>query len=519
MARIGVAISGGGHRATAWGIGALLALTDMELNSRVVSISSVSGGSIANGVVAQHGDFSSMDSAALEQAIRPLAHTMASDGLFFFGPATDGWMQRFFVLTGLFIDLVVALGVAGVAGGRRWAPGWWLLVGPVLAGLGWFAARTFPPRMRATVATVLAMAGPITAAAVAATTGGSSRLRIGLALLVLLVLTVAAFLVVFRMFANRSQVVDRALAHQHFRGLDGRPTLLSACESPVHHVFCASELQSGDHMYFSPRLVYGYRIGRGMPGALTLATTVQCSACLPGAFAPRRLPTAGFGLTRPWTVEENNPPTIPELVALNDGGVYDNMADQWEQGLEARRDRIGPVQEAAEELVVVNASRSLAWRPYGKGLFANELAGVTKTGSILYDVSTSHRRQALIARFNAASRLGGLQGALVNIAQSPYTVPGKFRQNPNEAGERARIALDALKTLGRTKAEWQQLALENARVKTTLAALTPPVTAALIEHAWVLTVVNLYVILGYGADQIANLATLGAPARFEALCS
>jgi predicted acylesterase/phospholipase RssA len=48
---IGVALSGGGHRATLFGLGSLLALADAGLNERIVSVSSVSGGSIANGIV------------------------------------------------------------------------------------------------------------------------------------------------------------------------------------------------------------------------------------------------------------------------------------------------------------------------------------------------------------------------------------------------------------------------------------------------------------------------------------
>ena len=44
-----VALSDGGHRATLFAIGALMARIDRNLNARVVPIASVSGGSIANG--------------------------------------------------------------------------------------------------------------------------------------------------------------------------------------------------------------------------------------------------------------------------------------------------------------------------------------------------------------------------------------------------------------------------------------------------------------------------------------
>src|SRR5437879_3557270 len=49
---IGVAISGGGHRATAYGLGVLLYLADSGLNRKVRTITSVSGGSILNAFIA-----------------------------------------------------------------------------------------------------------------------------------------------------------------------------------------------------------------------------------------------------------------------------------------------------------------------------------------------------------------------------------------------------------------------------------------------------------------------------------
>ena len=302
MARIGVAVSGGGHRATAWGLGALLALTDMDVNGQVVSISSVSGGSIANGMAARAGAFDATDTAAFEAAIRPGVRNMATDGLFFFGPATDGWLLRFFVIAGLAVDLLVATVVATLAVGRDWNPAWFLLAG-LLGVIGWFLAAKLPGRFRVALAVTLLLAGPIAAVAVALTREGGWG-RIIPVLLGLLLLTVLAFVVALRTFMDRSKVVDAALGKVHFHGdAGGPPTKLRDVDGTVHHVFCASELQSGDHVYLSPRLVYGYRVGMGKPGDLTLATAVQCSACLPGAsrLAPsrrRRSGSSGRGRSR-----------------------------------------------------------------------------------------------------------------------------------------------------------------------------------------------------------------------------
>jgi hypothetical protein len=53
--RIALAFSGGGYRATLYSLGVCMALVDRELNRRVIQVSSVSGGSILNAALAQHG--------------------------------------------------------------------------------------------------------------------------------------------------------------------------------------------------------------------------------------------------------------------------------------------------------------------------------------------------------------------------------------------------------------------------------------------------------------------------------
>lgn len=74
--RMGVALSGGGHRAALFGLGALLYLVDANRNRDVTSIVSVSGGSITNGFVAQSVDYSSVGPGEFRSAIRPLARRL-----------------------------------------------------------------------------------------------------------------------------------------------------------------------------------------------------------------------------------------------------------------------------------------------------------------------------------------------------------------------------------------------------------------------------------------------------------
>jgi hypothetical protein len=116
---------------------------------------------------------------------------------------------------------------------------------------------------------------------------------IGLTAGIVLVASLVVLSAGITVFTRRSAVVDSALARTHFSH-DGKPTELAEVERSLDHVMCATELQAGEHFYVTPSFLYSYRFGRGEPAELRLSTAVQASACLPGAFAARRLP-AGQG--------------------------------------------------------------------------------------------------------------------------------------------------------------------------------------------------------------------------------
>lgn len=522
MARIGVAISGGGHRATVWGLGALMALVDGGLNDDVVSISSVSGGSISNGIVAHNVDFAATNRRAFEDAIRPALRNITSEGLFFFGPSTNGWVIRFFAAAALAVGALVWLVAAALMVGRHGEPWWWLLAGPALALLAWAVSFRKPGLGGVTKAVItlgilvftsgFALLGALFTRDA---TGWTAAWRMAVAVLV----TAGAVALLLRAFGQRSEVVDRALGRVHFTGPSGPRSLADLADRPVHHVFCATELQSGDHMYFTPKLVYSYRVGIGRPGTLPLSSAVQASACLPGAFVAREFDTKGFGLTRSWAVQDNQPSTPPASVVVNDGGVYDNMADQWEQGFAERLKRLPELAEAqgaADELLVVNAGKALGWLPLGRtSAVGREARGLARTINILYDVTTSHRRQAIVRRFEAASGRRDLRGALVHIAQSPFDIPKAFARSPDPLQRgRAGEALAFLATIGAAEGDWERRAQESPKVPTVLRALGP-VAVDLLEHAYLLATVNTYVILGLG--DLSDPSRFER-SRFEALC-
>jgi hypothetical protein len=81
---IAIALSGGGHRATLFTLGALMYVVDSGRAGEVTSIASVSGGSITNGMVAQTLNFQTTDSDAFEEkVVAPLAGQIANRGTLF----------------------------------------------------------------------------------------------------------------------------------------------------------------------------------------------------------------------------------------------------------------------------------------------------------------------------------------------------------------------------------------------------------------------------------------------------
>ncbi|GAA2779705.1 patatin-like phospholipase family protein [Kitasatospora sp. CM 4170] len=450
MARIGVAISGGGYRATMWGIGALLYLADTGRHKDVVAISSVSGGSVANGVVAHETDYRQDPGADFAERVRPLIRHCARTGLFFWGPSTNRYVRSLFALAGLALLTLLAGVVATAVDGLR-------LVSGVLLGAG-----------------LLLLAGALL------------------------------------YFERRSVVVDKALAREFFHR-DGAATGLAAVRRSVDHVFCTTELQSGDHFYFSPAFVYGYRFGAGEPGDLPLSTAVQASACLPGAFAVRRLPADRHHFT-PGADPVAGTPTASDMV-LTDGGVYDNMADQWLVGLDerARRPVHPPADYGVDEILVVNASAGMTWEPFRASRIpvVGELLALIRIKSVMYDVSTNQRRSTLVQWSDRAVQEGGPVGALVHIAQSPYRVADAYANAANAAGgagvgpelaARAARADEVLDLLGRDeeqRAVWRERTERSRTTKTVLRKLGPDTTADLLLHAYTLAACNLHVLLGY----------------------
>jgi hypothetical protein len=429
MQGIGVALSGGGNRASLFNLGVLMYLSDAGKAECVRSIASVSGGSVANGYVAQEGPYDQMSGQQFEDAMRPFVNRIARHGTLW------AWW-------GTWLYLLIVIALAAIVG---------------LAALG-----RFPD-----------FAGI-----------SHSNCYVGTTALVLF-----AWL-----FSRRNVICARAFTATLFtRG--GRPTLLCGVgKDGCEHVFCATELHAGEHFYFSGRFVYSYRLGVGQPADIRLADPVQASANFPIAFPPRHLPTKRHCF--------RDGTNMAGHLVLVDGGVYDNMADQWLTGLPERRRRWppgAPPLPQIDEVVVVNACTNLPWSPlpgYRIPMLGGLLA-IKRLIDVLYDNTTTFRRKGLVAGFqNAGLTNHGLRGALVMLEQSPFKVPNAFHGGSTTSPEKLR-ADAVLAALGNTKDHWNDVVARNTTVKTTFRSLGVEASADLLYQGYVTAMANLHVILNY----------------------
>ena len=462
---VSVALSGGGHRATVFGLGALLALTDAGLNQRCTSISSVSGGSIANGIVLVGPDFATVDVATFESHLQPALRSIASRGVLLKGaPATRSYLRT-----------LIGCGVVGAIG--------------VVTAIVFFIAHWSGA---AAVALVVAV----------------------------MLLAIAGKLLLERSARTEAAIDSELLGDKHITLAQ-----VKAMTSSVHHVICTTELQTGEPFYFTNRAVYGYRFGSSCGDVnVALATAVQASACVPGAFGPRSIPLTTLGVHAPVNRDGTTAGTVDQIV-VNDGGVYDNMADQWEYRFAQRATewtQLNTVQpNRARMLFVVNGSGG--WnsaKPIGHGALSQELASVLRAKDVQYDVSTAHRRQALYAAFRDAensSRDAGIDGLFVQIVDSPYRLPkllGTAQTGKNEPlNLRADEAFIFLDNQGYSQDWWDKTVHTTSGTGTVLSALGVPVASALLEHGYVLTMINAYVLDGLGELRPIDRQ------RFTRLCS
>ena len=324
---------------------------------------------------------------------------------------------------------------------------------------------------------------------------------------VVVITWVVALALVGLLAQQRSWIAARSFDRALYHG-----KTLEDMHASVDHVICSADLQTAEAMYFSARFVHSFRLGWGKPGRLLVARAVQASAALPGAFSVASLPVARHGFVEPLPFTH---------MKLSDGGVYDNMATEWPVRL-ARRITEGtppdPPLHVADELIVVNSSaaQGVVQRRSVRTPVLGEITTLLAVKDVLYDQTTAVRRRLLDLRFRAVRAGftppdGDLAGTMVQIDRSPFDIPERFKGD-DEIAKRASKALEQLEALGgpNAKQDWERVAKANRDVKTTLSKIDTDRAIALVRHAYVLTMVNAFVLLDYPWHDVPDDASFRA---------
>jgi len=491
--RIGLALSGGGFRATFFGLGVLHYLVDSGHNDQLAAISSVSGGSYASAFIA----------SSLAELDRSIA---------------DATPQEF---TGVVEPLIASVTTKGIWKSNRF---------------GQFAAKA---------AIVPAAWYLLKKTLVRNSVVGRAVVHLGAA---------GAVSVVAQ---QRGQAISSAIWDVLF----GKPAppLADGAQRGVDHVFCATNLHDGKFIYLSSRFVYSRTIGWGSPRretfsgeevSLTLRDAVDASSALPIIFPTYLLPGSAF--------ENETRPSTPREIHAVDGGIYDNLGEQWFRTVSSRLSEDEKTHHGIVEpnvLIVANARAAMKHRKWLPGStipnarkrirFLSSFASIWRVVQVLLHNTTARDGARLARQFKdafdyhqetsepppatfskvyqqpeerATALPKGIRGSFVGIGDTPLKVPDAILRGTlngeriaTDAAEQAVVrATSVRKTLLELNINWKNLADLNLRVPTQPKRMKPDDVIRLMYHGYVSTWANMHTLWSFGgADRIKTLEEYG----------
>jgi predicted acylesterase/phospholipase RssA len=405
--RVGIALSGGGHRASLFALGALMYVHDACLAApserRVAGVSSVSGGSITNAACG-HGLRLGKDTREdFDKMARELVLHVVRDGSMWSGLSLVYHLFVFLALPIVGLSLAVFLiRQLGWLDALRCLA----IFSPLPVALFVIGRHTLGPLARAMLATTLLLGLHLVLA-------DADWRR---ALSYLAVAGLVLFLAI-GLWAWRGRFVQRSI-ERLLRKITTEPLLAKMGESP-HHVLCATEVQMGVTAYLSHDAIRARSFHSVGPGNLRTARAVRASAAFPGAFPPVIIRSR----VRDWnegaqerTAERQA--TSPYLV-LVDGGVRNNLGTDWFTKWAPPLDEI---------IVVSSAANRLPRRDRSTLPGLSELQALMNLTGILYSTRERNSRRAL--GFTLGSRLDGRPGpawAHCHIEDSPFDLANAIR--------------------------------------------------------------------------------------------
>ena len=506
---IGLALSGGGHRATLFGLGALLYIADSGFHKHVTTIASVSSGSITNACVAltkpafNHSDaprYFERTAAALAQRIsgspkwwnisRLLSALLIARFvwvLWTFPLDAEWWRHLSLPLIGM---AAVAVFVGPRSGGSLW--GWphpWLWIAALCASL-------------------------VPTAAVWKDATHWGHYAVGGVLIIL-----GSGMVLFARGHALRWALGRTIREAAIRGgtvvASGSPAgPLTGMNHEIDHVICATEMHSGAHAYFGRDFIYTRAFGFGIPADLDVSVAVHASASFPFVFPLCFLRTARHAFRCADPDGGRGTSRTPPFMALSDGGIFDNMADAWQLESPERERRLRNLNRRLQDSRVAEFVEKLHARPSallvidaapppsfasmrGAGFpMWTELIGTLKAALITYTNATMTRSRDLAARFAA----GNPHGVIIASAKSPLSVveealsPDDGQQPSDAIRARALEAREYLTAFGRDFSDFPRLSMESGTYLTTVGQQR---ASHLLFHGYLQAMITLHVHFGW----------------------
>jgi predicted acylesterase/phospholipase RssA len=451
VADLGLALSGGGVRATLFSLGVVIGLIETQCHRRVRCVASVSGGSILNAALAHAprlGSFSNIEE--FEPLASGLAASLAWRGAFAFDWRSLTSAVWYLARVAVRAIPPLALGLAILADSLREELGFnladlpynripWQLVGGIaLASVSlavWLSRGQFQEAKYRSVISAVAASSP-------------GPVKLGL------------------------YVRDWGAAS------DGG-------EPGVMHVLVATDLLSGEPMYFSSQFVYCRPYGWSPPEQIRTAEALYSSAAFPAVFPPKKLKLSRLNFQN-----GEMPGALPRIVQLVDGGVYNNLGTDWFTVLEEHSGTSRPLlwpfgalkvdrpRIEIKNVIVVNASapsRRVQWL----GPFT-----LARIMSVLYDNTVRPRVRSLLDE----------KRPLIDIDESPILLAKRLEGQEGDDGRRAEALVKRLE--GRTDQFWADFSRDTAGTETKLSRAGRRTGARLMLHGYLSSLVLLHVRFG-----------------------
>ena len=497
---LGLALSGGGVRAALFSLGVIVGLIQTGCHWRVRCIASVSGGSILNAALAHTPALSRYaDVEAFEGVASRLAGSLAWTGVFAFGWRFVGagiWLVARLVWRSFF---PVVFGVAFLADQLResgsfdvrkidWGAMPWDWV-------AYFVLAVF-------VVTILFSRGLLQEAAyrsILHQVAGHGK---------------PLYLRDWGTAAGADEASAAGADEASTAGADGASSTGAdggAEDARVMHVLVATDLLSGEPIYFSSRFVYCRPYGWSPPGDLRTPEALYSSAAFPGVFPPKRIRLRP--LPKPWgyfrrrpTLDFRNgdlPGELPPRVELVDGGVYNNLGYDWfgvlrqEEGPPPPGGPTGPEPEPPiwpygeldvgdppqiDEYIVVNAGAP------SRSVRRVRFLPLARIISVLYDNTVRPRVEAMRET----------RRPLIDIKESPLEFARRLEDELGESGGKpARDLAERLDTRSRKPDSrkdrfWEDFSRDTAGTKTKLSPAGRRTGARLMLHGYLSTLVMVH---------------------------